>query len=1100
LDTDFKIPKSLRDALIAGEVVPFVGAGVSMSVKKKNADGTESNESLFPSWKGFVEILAQALRDEQKPKEAEYALTSVNIAKPKYLDALQHAQEELGKSLWYKLFDESFDIPVSKAHQYSFELNQLIWKLSNNLIVTTNVDRVLQWTCPQPTEFRPLDVQNVEYAQLQKEQIPKRPTVWYLHGHIDHKEKVIFTREQFEAFYKQRDNHAKLQTLLNFLTQRTFLFIGFSLDDAYLREQLEDIHNIYKGSADSLYILLRERDIASANLPDYVKPIPFSDFGKPLEDLVAELARIAKSGDDDTGKDNKPNTPSDSKPDVKRPFFNVQYNSKGKEFVGRVGKMEEIWNLLNQDGCASIGQAVSVKGFGGLGKTQLAVEYAHAYKGKYKNGVFWVVADENVDNQLLQIADKCGWINQFDKTVNQLDVAKARFLALSDCLILFDNVEAFADIKDYLPKTDLQTHILITTREKQAAFRQIDLDLLERNESRELLLKISKRNPQDEIEKEHLEEILETLGDIPLAIELVGGYLAEHENVTFAKYHQYLNEVPLNELEKQFPEGSFTNHDRSIIQTLRISEKTIYEKPLMVEILKVLAWSGSSSMGTSLLKALVETEGDFEFETALGDAHKLRLLKKEEDVERYAIHRLFAKVIRHEELLETQNAWCQRIVGNLEEWFNIRKEDFNYLAQFEAEIEHLVEWQNNMVNILPERSVRLLVLESYPFWRRGSYSESSERLEKSSNLYVSKNLDNNVLLIHVKNDLGVIYGELGNHQKALEYQELALESQKCLFGEKHSDTARFYNNIGITYRNLGNYQKALEYHKVVLELHKELFGEKNSDTATSYNNIGSTYGALGNYQKALEYQKVALKLRKELFGEKHPDTATSYNNIGGTYADLGNYQKALEYKETALELLKGLFGEKHPNIANSYNNVGSTYGNLGNHQKALEYKEIALKLQKEIFGEKHPDTANSYNSVGSTYRDLGNYQKALEYQKVALELRKELLGEKHPETATSYNNVGGNYADLANYQKAFEYQEESVKIYREVLGKQHPNTINCEVYLIDTYLKSGNREKAGKSAAEIFSYVPQNHRDWSWLEEISRPYRPKKNRHKKRRN
>ena len=123
MDINFNIPKSLRDALIAGEVVPFVGAGVSMSVKKKNADDTESNESLFPSWKGFVEILAQALRDEQKPKEAEYVLTSVNIAKPKYLDALQHAQEVLGKHLWYKLFDESFDIPESKAHRDSFKLN-----------------------------------------------------------------------------------------------------------------------------------------------------------------------------------------------------------------------------------------------------------------------------------------------------------------------------------------------------------------------------------------------------------------------------------------------------------------------------------------------------------------------------------------------------------------------------------------------------------------------------------------------------------------------------------------------------------------------------------------------------------------------------------------------------------------------------------------------------------------------------------------------------------------------------------------------------------------------------------------------------------------
>jgi len=84
-DKDFKIPKSLVNAPKAGEVVPFVGAGVSMSVRKKNAAGTESSESLFPSWKGFVEILAQALRDEHNPDEAAYVLSSINIKKPKYL-------------------------------------------------------------------------------------------------------------------------------------------------------------------------------------------------------------------------------------------------------------------------------------------------------------------------------------------------------------------------------------------------------------------------------------------------------------------------------------------------------------------------------------------------------------------------------------------------------------------------------------------------------------------------------------------------------------------------------------------------------------------------------------------------------------------------------------------------------------------------------------------------------------------------------------------------------------------------------------------------------------------------------------------------------
>jgi len=1115
-DANLKIPKSLREALQASKVVPFVGAGASMPVKKfpfelfldkngneqKDEFGNILYKSLFPSWKEFVEILIEALREETKNDEAEYILYGLKTQRMTYLDALQELQKSLGESLWYKLFNEIFDKHKSEASEDSLKLNKLIWELSNNLIITTNVDRVFQWTCPQSSEFKILDVQKAEYAQLQKEQIPKRPTVWYLHGHIDHKEKVIFTRKQFESFYKQKDNEAKLQTLLSFLTQRTFLFIGFSLDDDYLRELLEYIHNLYKGGADSFYILFRERDIEKANFPEYVTPIPFSEFGKPLEDLVEELTQIAKDKDGN-GKDNPsddtPNQPTDSKSDSKNPFFNVPYNSKGKEFVGRKGKVEEIWNLLNHDGCAAIGQAVSVKGFGGLGKTQLAVEYAHAYRDKYKNGVFWLVADESIDNQLLQIADKQGWINQFDKTVNQLDVAKAKFLTLYDCLILFDNVENYADIKDYLPKTDLQTHILITSREKQSPFRQIDLELLDRDESRELLLKISGRNPQEETEKIHLENILEILGDIPLAIELVGGYLDEHENVTFAKYHQFLNDVPLDQLEKEFPKDSFTNHDRSIIKTLRISEETINKKPLMVEILKVLAWSGSSSMGTSLLKVMVEAENDFQFETALGDAYKLRLLKKDEDVERYAIHRLLAKVIRHEKLLEENAEWLEKTVNNLGNWFDERKEEYNYLTEFEAEIEHLNEWQNHTVKNFPEQAIRLTLFESYPFWQRGNYQKSLQLSEKSFSLYEIEKVNNDALLADIQNDLGVNYGVLGNHHKALEYQEKALNLYKELFGEKHRFTATAYNHVGSTYESLGNYQKALEYKEKALDLRKELFGDKDLDTANSYNNVGSAYESLGNYQKALEYKEKALDLYKELVGEKHPSTATSYNDVGNTYGALGNHQKALEYQEKALNLYKELFGEKHPFTVISYSNVGNTYGSLGNHQKALEYQEKALDLYKESFGEKHPFTASSYNDVGSPYGALGNHQKALEYQEKALDLRKELFGDNHPDTASSYNFVGNTNGVLGNYQKALEFQEKALEIYQELLGKQHPKTIFMVADLISIYLKLGNKEKAGRKVAEFFSFVPQNHEYWNLFEFISRPYRHKKNRHKNRR-
>lgn len=968
----YLIPESLKDALRRRQVIPFVGAGVSRTVKKKYEDATESFNPLFPSWQEFLMAAANKLDEENKSPKANVVRSLLYDSPPDYLEAAQRAFDGLGQNQWHTLLNENFGKDINLVDKESLELAQLVWNLGSNLVVTTNFDLVLQTAHESPKRVASLDTQSVAFGELQKNWQPKRPTVLHLHGHIHNKAGLVFTREQYSEFYNLNNNRAKLEVIRDLFTNRTILFIGASFDDLSTLRQLEKVNLIYRSGANSFYVLIHESEKDNPNIPEYVQKITFSDFGAPLVNLVRQLTEIVED-EFETEPDTEETHQYNSE---KEYYFNVPYNSKGKEFVGRVGKIEEIWNLLNKDGSASIGQAVSLKGFGGLGKTQLAVEYAHAYRDNYKNGVFWLVADEDIDNQLLQIADQRGWINQYDKTINQLDVAKARFLRLSRCLIIFDNVESYADIKDYLPITDLQTHILITSREKIAQFHSIDLELLSRDESREFLLKVSNRHLQDETEKRHLEHILELLGDIPLAIELVSGYLAEHEIVSFTQYHQYLNDIPLDLIEKEFPQSSFTNHDRSLIRTLRISEKIIKDKPLMVEVLNILAWSGNSSMGISLLKALVESDNDFNFKTALADAHKLRLLRKDEDAERYAVHRLLAKIIRYENPLKEQKEWNQKIINNLQSWFDERKDEFNYLAEFEAEIEHLYEWESHINAILPRQFVWLTALKSYPFWHRGNYQRALEFLEKSLRLYQSEKLEDNKLLAEIRNDLGVIYGKLGNYKKALEYLSQALNIRKDLFGEKHHDTATSLTGLGEINFEIGNYQEALKYQLQALEIRRELFSEKHPAITVSLNSIGLIYDKLGNLQQALKYHSQSLEIRLEIFGEMHPNTAISLNSIGVTYGELGNYQEALKYQEQALEIQQKLFSDRHPDVVISLNSLGTSYLKLRNNKKAVEYFDTALKLSRELVGDSHPLTVSICVNLILALLEIGNVEKA----------------------------------------------------------------------------------------------------------------------------
>ena len=73
-----------------------------------------------------------------------------------------------------------------------------------------------------------------------------------------------------------------------------------------------------------------------------------------------------------------------------------------------------------------------------------------------------------------------------------------------------------------------------------------------------------------------------------------------------------------------------------------------------------------------------------------------------------------------------------------------------------------------------------------------------------------------------------------------------------------------YNNIGLLYTELGDYPKSLEYFQRLLEIRKQLYGETNPNIAAVYGNISELYSKLGNEDKAEEYRQKALEIRQRL--------------------------------------------------------------------------------------------------------------------------------------------------------------------------------------------------------------------------------------------
>lgn len=1025
------IPRALQDRLRDGHVIPFVGAGVSMSILDRR-----SHQPVFPSWRQLLDAAGERLAQELKQNDADLVRSFLNVKPAQFLQAANWAQKSLGP-VWYEFLKDKIDIPFDRIEPASLELARRIWRLGSNLVITTNYDEVLKWACPRQDDLQSWDIEApVELAGLLRHKL-HRPTVWHLHGHISNAAQVILSPDGYELLYpdangdKQKvEYQAALEALRYQLASKSFLFVGFSLDDEYFGTQLASLHEIYKSSVGPHYAVVREEYADRARQLN-IEPVTVSDYQESLFALMAELEAAVESRGEFFSR---PAIIPDYGPH--HSVFYVPFKQKGDEIVGQQQVLEDVRKQLTEGKPTAIGQTAAFRGLGGLGKTQLAIEYAYRYRNEYPNGVIWLTADQNIDAQLIEIAEKARWIASESEHKYKIQIAQQRIRSYSDCLIVFDNLEDRQAIDPYLPEPEANPHILVTSRIDHADFYPLALELLDEQLSYQLLVQEARRDPENEEQEKAAKGIVSLLGGLPLALELAGAYLAHRRTVTFQQYYELLSKDLKTALPKNV--SSFTKHEPDLYTTLRLSEALLDEQDGLREILDLLTWSGSAPMSTGLISHLLAFPNDAALANALALGAELRLLQQSNDRDSYSLHRLVGEVRRTEIPLEHRLEWVDSVCRRAGDWFQEKREDFSELSRFESEIDHLKKWQENAARFGPSHSSRLMWLQAYPAYHRGRYVDARNYVIEAQRILGQRPEPNLELKANLLNDYAYTSWQLGDTRIVQLYYDEALQIRQNLFGERHPEIASSLNALGGWYRDQGNLQLALEYAERALAMRRELFGDHHPDIATSLGTVGGLYGDQGNIGRALELSEQALGMRRHLFGDRHPYVASSLESVGLWYGEQGNLERALRCVEDALTMKLEFFGEVHPHIADSLNGLGNCYGKQGDLQRAFEYCEKALAMRQELFGDRHPDIANSFNNIGHWYGEQGNRSRALEYLESALKMRRQLFGQQHPAIAISLNNVAAEYGEQGDVSRALQYSEEALTMQRALYGAQHP--------------------------------------------------------------
>jgi tetratricopeptide (TPR) repeat protein len=359
-------------------------------------------------------------------------------------------------------------------------------------------------------------------------------------------------------------------------------------------------------------------------------------------------------------------------------------------------------------------------------------------------------------------------------------------------------------------------------------------------------------------------------------------------------------------------------------------------------------------MGISLLAALLQRP-ESDLISALGLGSSLRLLRKTPDVESYSIHQLIREVRREEIPLDQRNDWLVNSTARLASWFKKHKRNFADLPKFEAEIEHLNAWHENLGGLSPSLSSRLIWLQAYPPFHRGRYKDSLTFLLKSKEVLDNSGEADDELEGNLFTDLSTIYGFHGKYAEAKKCALEAVEIRLKLFGEKNVDTAMSLNNLGATLRFLDEAKEGLDYCERALKIWQELEGEKHIDTALALDNIGAAHMYLRHRELALEFTTKAFDVRREVLGLNHTDTISSLQSLGNAYLDAGKVKEAIECHERSLIIAEKLLGKRTVWRAFGLKNLGQALLRKGDQGAALKSFQEALEIRIELFGETHPE-------------------------------------------------------------------------------------------------------------------------------------------------
>jgi tetratricopeptide (TPR) repeat protein len=671
------------------------------------------------------------------------------------------------------------------------------------------------------------------------------------------------------------------------------------------------------------------------------------------------------------------------------------------EFVGREKELEHLHQLLQGNDSVAI---AAIAGMGGVGKTELALQYALKHREFYSGGICWCqVKSGDVGLQVVQFARIHLELNPLTDLdlVGQVKYCWQRWRE-GEVLLVLDDVTIYKEIQPYLPPSSSRFKVLMTTRKHFGQIPKLPLDVLQPQAALDLLRKLIGEKRAD-VETSYFASLPERLGYLPLGLELVGRYLARKEDLSLAEMLQRLEKKKLFERSLSQPEENMTAQ-QGVQAAFELSWQELNDTDKQLACL--LSLFAAAPIPWELVKQCLPHVDAEELEESRDDKLvNLHLLqRKQKGI--YQLHRLLREFFQ----AKLEAPPLQESGGNFKQAF--------------------VKVTIALAKYIPQTPTLKLIT---------AVSPAMPHLAEVAKNFIQHISDEDLIWAFVAQ--GRFYRGQGLYDQAEPWFKQCLEVTKKRLGDNHPAVAASLNNLAGLYSDQGRYADAEPLYQQALQLMRHLLGEEHPYLAPTLNNSALLYSSQGRYSEAEPLYQQALKMRQHLLGEEHPAVAVSLNNLALLYYYQGRYTEAEPLALRAIELDKQFLGEKYPDLATDIHNLALIYRAQGRYSEAEPLFLQALKLKQLLLPEDHPLLADTIYALGYMYRIQGCYTKAETFSIKALELDKRLLGDNHPYVAQSLNNLAELYKSKGCYSQAEPLLQQALDIFERQLGGNHPHTI-----------------------------------------------------------